>query len=135
MFYGFLFIFLIPKINILPKELNKVIKHIDLERSGKKIILAHGKFFSYKEITIDIKNAYWDTILRQVKKLTEIKETDDIKTKKKKNRYQSFYNRLDAVRVAWRNPTMHPKTTYTQEEAKEILDAVRLFVTDFSTLR
>jgi hypothetical protein len=86
------------------------------------------------KISLDVKNAYWDKILKQVKKLTEIKDTDDAKMKKKKNRYQSFYNRLDAVRVAWRNSTMHPKTTYTEDEAKEVMDAVRLFLQDFSTL-
>jgi ABC-type uncharacterized transport system involved in gliding motility auxiliary subunit len=87
------------------------------------------------KVSVDIKKAYWDTILKQVKKLTEIKETDSAKIKKKKKRYQSFYDRLDAVRVAWRNETMHPKTTYTEEEAKEVMDAVRLFLKDFSTLR
>jgi hypothetical protein len=87
------------------------------------------------KISLDVKKANWDNILKQVKKMTEIKETDTPKIKKKKLRYQTFYNRLDAVRVAWRNQVMHPKVTYTPEEAKEVLDAVKLFVKDFSTLR
>ena len=36
---------------------------------------------------------------------------------------------LDHVRWAWRNPTMHPKQTYTAEEAFDVLDKVRTFMT------
>lgn len=103
-----------------------------LMRIMEKIVQNFGKKVG---ITLDVRRASWDNILKQVKKLTKIEDTDSPDEKTKKLRYQSFYDRLDAVRVAWRNPVMHPKVTYTHEEAREVLDAVRLFVKDFSTLR
>ncbi len=41
---------------------------------------------------------------------------------------------LSAVRVGWRNPTMHPKQTYTDEEARILIDSVKLFVKNVSDL-
>ena len=38
---------------------------------------------------------------------------------------------LHRVRIAWRNPTMHPKQTYTEEEAKDIFSACRSFMKSF----
>jgi hypothetical protein len=35
---------------------------------------------------------------------------------------------LRHVKNAWRNPTMHPKRTYTEEEARDILNCVRSFM-------
>jgi hypothetical protein len=32
------------------------------------------------------------------------------------------------VKTAWRNPTMHPKSSYSTEEARQILESVRSFV-------
>jgi len=95
-----------------------------VQRFGRKV-----------KVPIDVKNENWDKIVKQIKKLTEIDSKDSQKIKLKKKRYQLFYDRLDAVRVAWRNPTMHPKSTYTEEEAKEVMDAVKNLINDFSTLR
>lgn len=39
---------------------------------------------------------------------------------------------LNAVGNAWRNPTMHPKKTYTKEEAKRIILACEGFILDLS---
>lgn len=43
-------------------------------------------------------------------------------------RYESILGHLETVKIAWRNPTMHPKATYTEEEAKALLDAVGIFL-------
>ena len=32
------------------------------------------------------------------------------------------------VKVAWRNPTMHPRITYTLEEAADLISAVKAFM-------
>ena len=34
------------------------------------------------------------------------------------------------VKVAWRNEVMHPKATYTELEARDILNHVRAFLTE-----
>ncbi len=38
------------------------------------------------------------------------------------------------VKQAWRNSTMHPKETCTSEQAKEVFDAVRVFMRQLATL-
>lgn len=42
--------------------------------------------------------------------------------------FESVYASLDAVRVAWRNPTMHVENKYTDEEAEHIFAVVRGFM-------
>jgi len=37
---------------------------------------------------------------------------------------------LYAVKLAWRNEVMHPKQTYTEEEATGLATAVKTFVAD-----
>jgi hypothetical protein len=41
---------------------------------------------------------------------------------------------LDHVRLAWRNPTMHPKQTYTEDEAQDVLGKVRIFMNHLATI-
>ena len=36
--------------------------------------------------------------------------------------------RLDHVRIVWRNDVMHPKATYDESEAREVLNAVEAFL-------
>jgi hypothetical protein len=42
--------------------------------------------------------------------------------------FESVYVSLDAVRVGWRNPTMHVENKYTDHEAQHIFVAVRGFM-------
>src|SRR5215471_16908087 len=39
--------------------------------------------------------------------------------------FESAYASLDAVRVAWRNTTMHVENKYTEDEAEHVFGAVR----------
>lgn len=41
---------------------------------------------------------------------------------------------LYSVKVAWRNEVMHPKQTYTLEQARGIFDSVRIFMVDLAAL-
>lgn len=45
-----------------------------------------------------------------------------------KEGWQSTHAMLYSVKEAWRNDTMHPKQTYTEEEAVEVFDAVKSFM-------
>jgi hypothetical protein len=47
--------------------------------------------------------------------------------------YSEAYTTFDAVRRAWRNPTMHVDKTYTVERAEEILISVRSFMRHLAT--
>lgn len=42
--------------------------------------------------------------------------------------FEDVYVSLDAVRVAWRNTTMHVETKYTDDEAEHIFVAVKGFM-------
>lgn len=48
--------------------------------------------------------------------------------------YAATASHLYNVKVCWRNPTMHPKQTYTPEEARKIFDAVKTFTDDLVNL-
>jgi hypothetical protein len=47
---------------------------------------------------------------------------------KRKQQFSLAASRLDAVRIAWRNDVMHPKATYDEKEALEVLTSVRAFL-------
>ena len=42
--------------------------------------------------------------------------------------FEGAYASVDAVRVAWRNPTMHVEKKYTEDEAEHIFLAVKGFM-------
>jgi hypothetical protein len=71
----------------------------------------------------------WQTIICDIRrKLNALypkhKSPDRIK-------YESILGHLETVKIAWRNPTMHPKAIYTEGEAGDVLGAVRVFVREF----
>ncbi len=47
--------------------------------------------------------------------------------KKKKSNFNAAYAHLDSVRIAWRNDVMHPKESYSEEEAR-VLGHVKSFM-------
>ncbi len=51
-----------------------------------------------------------------------------------KQRWSSAFSLLLHAKTAWRNPTMHPKQTYTKEQAKEIFAATRSFMNSLTEL-
>ena len=51
-----------------------------------------------------------------------------------RNKWSESHTHLYHVKQAWRNDTMHPKQTYTFEEAKAIFEAVKAFMNDLSAL-
>jgi hypothetical protein len=67
----------------------------------------------------------WGTIANRIR--------EEIKTRGKsfaeRDLFQEIYARLDAVKDAWRNSTMHVEAKYTSDEAEAILLSVRAFMT------
>ena len=66
----------------------------------------------------------WQIILNNINASIKTLDPKSPKTQK----YQEISSHLFAVKLAWRNEVMHPKGTYTKEEAKEIFNHVRAFV-------
>lgn len=67
----------------------------------------------------------WQNILDEINKA--VKLLDPKKDPLVKD-YASISANLYAVKLAWRNEVMHPKETYTEEEAGDIFHAVRAFL-------
>lgn len=66
----------------------------------------------------------WGKIVANMKAKIEAKPKDD----PHKSDWSEVQSLLFHVKDAWRNTTMHPKQTYTLEEASEVLAAVRAFL-------
>ncbi len=72
----------------------------------------------------------WQNILDEVNKA--IKSLDHRLPRTKEFSEASAH--LYAVKLAWRNEVMHPKQTYTLEQADEIYRNVRTFMRDLAGL-
>lgn len=72
----------------------------------------------------------WQVILDQVGAAIRKRDHRDAETKA----YAEVASHLYNVKVAWRNEVMHPKQTYTFEEAKSIFDNVKTFTNDLVDL-
>lgn len=51
-----------------------------------------------------------------------------------RNRWSESHSHLYHVKQAWRNDTMHPKKTYTDDQAQAVFDAVRSFMRHLASL-
>jgi hypothetical protein len=83
-------------------------------------------------IKLDPKNETWYQILIHVNKAIDTMPINTQKQKDKKLKYKAASAHLDNVRAAWRNEVMHPKQTYTKEEAEDVMYSVRIFVNDLA---
>lgn len=72
------------------------------------------------------KQKVWQVILDQVNK--QIAGMDS--KEPNRTRFASISSHLYNVKLAWRNEVMHPKATYTAEEAENVIQAVRGFMID-----
>jgi len=66
----------------------------------------------------------WQNILDEINKAIKALPPRDSRSIALSQVAGHLYN----VKVAWRNPTMHPKITYTLEEAADLLAAVKAFM-------
>jgi hypothetical protein len=72
----------------------------------------------------------WQVILDQINSAIRKRDAKQLDTKQYAEAASHLYN----VKVAWRNEVMHPKQTYTDEEAWAIFGNVKAFVTDLTAL-
>lgn len=70
----------------------------------------------------------WQNILDEVNKAIKSLDPKASQTIAYAGAAAHLYN----VKVKWRNPTMHPKQTYTVEEAQDVFSAVNTFTRDLS---
>jgi hypothetical protein len=91
-----------------------------VQRFGKKL-----------KINIDTRNESWYQIMLSVN--SEINKMPAGKSKSaaqnnRKKRFSLAASRLDHVRIVWRNDAMHPKETYDEDQALEVLTSVEAFL-------
>ncbi|MGH9610350.1 MAG: hypothetical protein ACRD34_11840 [Bryobacteraceae bacterium] len=72
----------------------------------------------------------WQNILDEVNKAIKGRDQKDAVTKL----YAGISSNLYNVKLAWRNEVMHPKQTYTPDEAKKVLSAVDGFTRDLAAV-
>lgn len=73
---------------------------------------------------IDVKNEDWYQIEKAIHKAVNL---ENMPKSEEKETLGKVLQALNTVRIGWRNPTMHPKQTYTENEARFLLNAVKSF--------
>lgn len=71
----------------------------------------------------------WGKILSELKSKIETMPSGE-----HRDEWSACHSNLYHVKQAWRNPTMHPKKTYTPEQAEEVFYAVAAFMRHLATL-
>jgi hypothetical protein len=94
---------------------------------------AVGTFASKHNVKIT-NDLDWGTILAAIKPAIEGLPKTNETEKALKDQHSEVFSLLYHVKQAWRNPTMHPKRTYTPEQAKEIFAAVKSYLTCLGAL-
>jgi len=76
----------------------------------------------------------WESYLKQIaKKVGDKHPHKGIEWKRDEPFFQDVAARLETVKFAWRNPTMHVVRSYTEEEAREVYDSVKVFMRHLAT--
>jgi hypothetical protein len=70
----------------------------------------------------------WGQIATAVKAEIDKMPRTTTAEKARHEQFAALYARLDSVRLAWRNNVMHPKESYDEEEASELLYSVKTFM-------
>jgi hypothetical protein len=77
---------------------------------GCTTIDKHGRALEWGKITANIRN-----------------KLDNMDPGDKKEKWSQVHAWLVSIKDAWRNPTMHPKRTYTEKEAKAVYQLARSY--------
>lgn len=79
------------------------------------------------KVQLDVDRANWADISNHIGKALKGLPSQTKTQRNKRDRIAASVAHLDAVRIAWRNPVMHPKANYSVEEAQQIFDVVKVF--------
>lgn len=117
------------------EDISEAGKCLALQRSTACVLhlmrvleLAVQAFGKKLKVQIDVKNESWYQILQHVDKGLKLLPSKSPKEKSRKTALAGASISLDHVRIAWRNESMHPKQTYTRQEASDIFSATRVFM-------
>lgn len=97
-------------------HLMRVLEHA-VQRLGKKL-----------KVEIDVSTQSWHQICLHINKQIESMPIKTPTQRQKKTDYAAAAAHLTSVRIAWRNEVMHPKQTYTRDEAFNVFNATKVFM-------
>ncbi|MBV1918794.1 MAG: hypothetical protein KUG65_12150 [Sphingomonadaceae bacterium] len=103
-------------------HLMRVMEHC-VQRLGRKL-----------KVKVDVDTATWYKIGNGINKAVSAMHAQTAAQQAKKQKYALAYANLDGVRMAWRNDVMHPKATYTEEEARNVFSHVGAFLKSLAPL-
>jgi hypothetical protein len=115
---------------------------VDIEEAGKCLACQRGTaavFHLMRVMEVGLKETAaalgipyapsWESYLKQIeRKISQDWPAKKAEWKKDEPFFREVLGQLTAVKVAWRNPTMHVVNDYTPEQAEEIFTAVRSFM-------
>ncbi len=127
-----------PKMpDVLREDISEAAKCLALQRPTACVfhlmrLMEHAVHVFAKRIRVAIPSAPRDQTWAKIINLVN-KKIDSLPTKtkaqlRKKYEYATLSSHLNSVRIATRNEVMHPKQTYTLQEAHDIYNATRLFM-------
>lgn len=100
-----------------------------LMRAMEIVVKRLGKRLGVKNVEKE-----WGKILSDIDSAIRAMPDANEKEKRKKSRWSEARANLYHVKQAWRNETMHPKQTYTREQAHEVFAATRTFMSHLAGL-
>lgn len=86
------------------------------------------------KVKADVKTDTWYKIANDINNAVYAMPGKTSAQANKKQKYALAYTNLNGVRMAWRNDVMHPKATYTEEEASNIFSHVGAFLKSLAPL-
>jgi len=92
------------------------------------------RFGTKLKVKINPKTETWSKIMDHVNKEINNLPGKTEAEKRRRMRYASAATYVNHVRLAWRNEVMHPKETYTREEAHDVFNASKAFMTYLADL-
>jgi hypothetical protein len=100
-----------------------------LQRAMEAVVQKLGAKLNVTIVDKDDKDLSWGIIAGNMKT-----HVDAMPKGALKDRWSEALSLLYHVKQAWRNPTMHPKKTYTDAQAKDVLDAIGSLIRYLATL-
>jgi hypothetical protein len=94
-----------------------------LSRAMERAVLSLGAKMGVTVIDKDNVELEWGKILANLSVPIERMQKGE-----RKDKWSAAFVLLLHTKTAWRNPTMHPKQTYTEEQARDIFGAAKAFM-------
>jgi len=86
-----------------------------------------------KRLRINVATKNWQPILQEVDKAIKNLPVKVPRQKARRDRFAEASAYLHMVKNAWRNNVMHPKESYTEEEAEQVFNHVKYFMVHVAT--